>query len=154
MMTDLFDGIEESPNVLFFEVPGEPVGKGRPKHTTVNGYTRTYTPAKTVNYESLIKMAFEHKYPNFDPFVKDVPLKVQMAAYYSIPASWSLKKQKLAVAGYIRPTKKPDTDNIAKMKDAMNGLVWHDDAQVVEECIVKMYSDRPRLTIVVEVWKP
>ena len=152
MMTDLFDG--ESPNVLKFVVPGEPVGKGRPKFSTVSGYPRAYTPDKTARYENLVKIAFRNEYPSFDPFVKGIPLKIEMLAYFGIPASWSAKKQKLAIAGYIRPTKKPDSDNISKLKDALNGIVWHDDAQVVDEHIAKMYSDKPRMEVRIEVWRP
>ena len=37
-----------------FTVLGEPTGKGRPKF---NSYTRSaYTPKKTVNYETWVKM--------------------------------------------------------------------------------------------------
>ena len=140
--------------ILEFEVPGEPVGKGRPRTTVRSGFAREYTPAKTRNYENLIKLAFQQAYPGHEPFPKGTPLKIEMAAYLSIPESWSIKKKKLALAGYIRPTKKPDTDNISKIKDALNGIAWYDDAQVVEDTIKKYYSDRPKLGIRIEVWKP
>lgn len=151
-MTDLFGG--ESPIVLKFVVPGEPVGKGRPQSTVRSGFVKEYTPAKTRNYENLIKLAFSHAYPDFKPYEKSVPLVLRMDAYYSIPASWSQKKQKLAVNGYIRPTKKPDTDNVSKCKDALNEIAWHDDAQIVDDHVSKWYSEKPRLEITIEVWKP
>ncbi|MEM5617407.1 RusA family crossover junction endodeoxyribonuclease [Pseudomonas aeruginosa] len=34
-----------------FTVPGEPVGKGRPRIGRVAGHARMFTPAKTANYE-------------------------------------------------------------------------------------------------------
>jgi Holliday junction resolvase RusA-like endonuclease len=64
-----------------------------------------------------------------------------------VPQSWSAKKRAAALAGAIRPAKRPDLDNIAKMLDALNEVVWRDDAQVVSGLIEKLYSDRPRLRV-------
>lgn len=131
---------------LEFKVPGEPVGKGRPRFVRATG--RTYTPEKTERYENLVKLAFIKEYPDVVPI--EGPLAVTMIANFSIPKSWSKKKQVLAIAGVLRPTKKPDTDNIAKIKDALNGIAWIDDAQVVEESISKNYTEVPSLTIIIE----
>ena len=131
---------------LQFKVPGEPVGKGRPRFVRATG--RTYTPEKTERYENLVKLAFIKEYPDVIPL--EGPLEVTMVANFSIPKSWSKKKQALAIAGVLRPTKKPDTDNIAKIKDALNGIAWIDDAQVVEESISKNYTEVPSLTIIIE----
>lgn len=131
---------------LQFKVPGEPVGKGRPRFVRATG--RTYTPEKTERYENLVKLAFIKEYPDVTPI--EGPLAVTMVANFSIPKSWSKKKQALAIAGVLRPTKKPDTDNIAKIKDALNGIAWRDDAQVVEESISKNYTEVPSLTIIIE----
>ena len=131
---------------LEFKVPGEPVGKGRPRFVRATG--RTYTPEKTERYENLVKLAFIKEYPDVTPI--EGPISVEMVANFSIPKSWSKKKQALAAAGALRPTKKPDTDNIAKIKDALNGIAWIDDAQVVEESISKNYTEVPSLTIIIE----
>jgi Holliday junction resolvase RusA-like endonuclease len=74
-------------------------------------------------------------------------LRVSVLAYFGIPASWSAKKRAAALAGLVRPTKRPDWENVAKMLDALNGVVWRDDAQVVSGLIEKHYSDRPRLRV-------
>ncbi len=84
-----------------------------------------------------------------EPF--DYPLSVKVEAFMPIPASWSLKKQASAASGEIAPTTKPDSDNIAKMKDALNGVVWRDDSQIVSLLVVKRYSRTPLLRI--GVWK-
>lgn len=127
---------------LMFEVPGEPVGKGRPRFTRQG---RAYTPAKTAKYENLVSLAFLQACPDHVPF--EGPVEMTMNAYFSIPKSWSKKKQEDARFNKIWPTKKPDTDNIAKMKDALNGLAFKDDSQVVRECIVKQYAPTPKLVI-------
>ena len=43
---------------MMFTVPGEPIGKGRPKFSPFNGHAVAYTPKKTVNYENLVKVMF------------------------------------------------------------------------------------------------
>ena len=128
-----------------FEVPGEPVGKGRPRFTRQG---RAYTPAKTAKYENLVSLAFSHKYPDHIPL--EGPIEMKMIAYFSIPKSWSKRKVEQARWNQIWPTKKPDTDNIAKFKDALNGIAFHDDSQVVRETIVKMYSESPKLVVYIK----
>lgn len=55
-----------------FQVPGEPVGKGRPRFTRQG---RAYTPAKTAKYENLVSLAFQQMYPNHVPFENAVEMK-------------------------------------------------------------------------------
>ena len=126
-------------------IQGEPKGKARPRITKTG---HAYTPKATHDYEKLISLAFKNKYKDIEPTCK--PLKVKMIAYFGIPKSWSKKRQKQALNNEIRPIKKPDADNIGKMVDALNGLAWHDDSQIVEHTITKWYSDKPRLEIEVE----
>ena len=124
-------------------IPGEPCAKARPRVTRAG---ITYTPAKTVNYETLVKELFCVGYPDHRPV--DIPVRMLLRAYFSIPKSWSKKKQWEAQLGTIRPTKRPDWDNVGKLiSDALNGLAYKDDAQIVEATTAKWYSDRPRLEI-------
>ena len=60
------------------------------------------------------------------------------------------KKHQQAVLNQIFPTKKPDTDNIAKVKDALNGIAFKDDSQVVKETIIKRYAEVPKLIIYIK----
>lgn len=129
---------------LEFTVPGAPVGKGRPRMTKAG---HTYTPQNTVQYENFVRY---HYYlqcgrAKFDP---DIPLDVRMVAYFPIPKSLSKKKQLLMRKNRLRPTKKPDCDNIAKsILDALNNIAYHDDSQVVDHQLRKFYSDDPRVTV-------
>ena len=53
--------------------------------------------------------------------------------------------------GLILPTKKPDADNIAKaILDALNGLAFYDDAQVVYLQVSKRYSNEPRAVVFID----
>ena len=65
--------------------------------------------------------------------------------------SWSKKKTASALAGIVRPTKRPDVDNYAKAAlDALNTVVFADDSQITELNVSKHYDQRPGLTITVK----
>jgi Holliday junction resolvase RusA-like endonuclease len=52
--------------------------------------------------------------------------------------------------GKIRPAKKPDADNIMKaIADALNGIAYKDDSQIVNVTITKWYSDTPRVEVAI-----
>lgn len=75
------------------------------------------------------------------------PVALLVHAFVPVPESWSARDKDLALAGGIRPTSKPDWDNFAKVTDALNRVVWLDDAQVVHGTVVKAYSAKPALRI-------
>ena len=132
-----------------FTVPGKPFGKQRPRVTMRGGYASAYTPKETVSYENLVKYTYQAEVGK--AFDKDQPLRVLIVALYEIPQSTSKKRANLMRIGEIRPTKKPDTDNIAKIIcDSLNGIAYHDDAQVVDLKVVKYYSDTPCVTVTIE----
>jgi Holliday junction resolvase RusA-like endonuclease len=122
-------------------VPGEPVAKARPRWAQWG----IYTPKKTVNYEMQIRERFATVYPRFVPFSE--ALRVEMIAYMGIPISQSQKKKALMKSGKIRPVKRPDIDNILKVIDALSGIAFRDDRQIVEAEMKKFYSNQPRLEI-------
>lgn len=125
-----------------FTVPGEPIGKGRPRATTRAGHAALYTPKKTANYESLIAHAARQAMAGAAPV--EFACAVQLSITCSVPVSWSKKKQAAALAGQVLPTKKPDTDNVVKaVFDGMNGVVWRDDVQAVDLFVRKRYGAAP-----------
>jgi Holliday junction resolvase RusA-like endonuclease len=136
--------------MISFEVPGEPQGKGRAKIVKIGGFSRMATPAKTVSYEGLIAHAAAQVMAGAPPLTGPVWLSVEM--YFGVPASWSKKKREQALLSLIKPTKKPDADNVIKaVCDGLNGVVWVDDVQVVSGSWKKRYSDRPRVSVAVMV---
>lgn len=129
-------------------IPGVPVGKGRPKFSTVNGHAIAYTPAKTASYENLVKIAFQNS--GQSAFDREAQLKAEIKAFFPIPKSTSKRNRALMKEKYILPAKKPDTDNIAKsILDALNGLAYYDDAQICELHVHKYYSEDPRAEIII-----
>ena len=127
-----------------FTVPGLVQGKQRPRRAgNIKG---TYTPAKTVNYETYIKELFAVKYPDFVPI--DGAVQMALLAYYPIPKSKSKYVKQEMASGARAPTVRPDIDNIIKIvMDALQGLAFMNDTQVVSVRGIKRYGDQPRLEI-------
>lgn len=132
-----------------FTVNGEPQGKGRPKFSTFGGRVSTRTPDKTVFYENLIRT--EYGLQSGKRFPDDAMLDVRIFAYYSIPKSVSKKMRQAMLDKKIRPTKKPDFDNVGKVVcDSLNGIAYRDDAQIVDAVVRKYYSDTPRIAVIIQ----
>lgn len=122
-----------------------PIGKGRPR-VTRNG---TYTPKDTVAYENRLKAAGYMALPK-DFKLLTGPLSVHIKAVMPLPASWSQKKK--AEHNGMPHVSKPDLDNIEKMLDALNGVVWKDDSQIFSKQSSKIYGEKVGLTVTVYTW--
>lgn len=132
-----------------FDVPGIPVPKGRPKFARRDGFVSAYTPKKTADYEAHVKQTAIDAM-KADSRLCAGPVSVAMIIRVPVPTSWSKKRQAAAGNGSIAPTKKPDCDNVAKaVLDAMNGLVFFDDSQVVELHLRKEYGE-PMVRVMVQ----
>jgi len=133
-----------------FIVFGSPQGKARPRFVNRGKFMKAYTPDATVDYENQIRAEF-YRQCGKRRFGDNDMLDMRIMAYYSIPASTSKKKQKAMEEGEMRPTKKPDFDNIGKVvADALNSIAYRDDAQVVDSQIRKFYSRNPRLEVTIQ----
>lgn len=131
---------------ISFFVPGLVCGKGRPRFNRKTG--RAYTPEKTVAYESLVALA-AHDAMDGEKLIEG-PVGIVLTAVFQIPASWSQKRKKEAMESRVWHTSRPDGDNIIKVCDALNGIVWRDDAQIGRCSFAKYYGDTPGLHIFVE----
>ncbi len=131
---------------VMFMVPGEPVGKERPRIGRVGAHARMFTPAKTANYEGLIAHSGQQAMAGRALF--EGPVLVELDIALSIPQSMSKKRKALALAGQLHPTKKPDLDNVQKaIYDGLNGVVWKDDVQVVKAVVGKRYGETPGVRV-------
>ena len=133
---------------ISFTVPGQPVGKGRPRAFRMGKGVRMFTPEKTVSYENLVATAAQGAMRGQPPVEGAVAVNLDIRLM--VPMSWSAKKRAQALEGQIHPTKKPDADNVTKaIFDAMNGIVWGDDVQVVRLSLCKRYGAMPGVTVAV-----
>lgn len=126
-------------------VMGTPVGKGRPRFTRAG---HTYTPDKTRSYEKLVAWTAKTEMGSRQPI--DGPVQLSFRAVFEIPKSWSKKKQTEALLGVIRPTGKPDIDNLIKAMDALNGIVFRDDSQITEISGSKRYGHQAFVAVTVK----
>lgn len=133
--------------IISFTVPGPPKGKERARTVrTKSGQTFSYTPEGTVLYENLIKTSYSQQCN--ESFQNREALEVIIKSYYGIPKSTSKIKRQQMLSSVLLPTKKPDIDNIAKcILDALNGVAFHDDTQVVRMHMEKQYAEQPRVEV-------
>jgi Holliday junction resolvase RusA-like endonuclease len=76
----------------------------------------------------------------------DGPLELRLCAVYGWPQR--IKPADRAKPGVAWKASKPDADNVQKiLKDALNKIVWIDDARVASWHGWKLYGDRPRLEV-------
>lgn len=117
-------------------IDGVPVAKGRPRL----GRYGTYTPKKTQEYEEYVKACWVSKYGAIQP--AEQPLEVNIVFYMPIPKSYSKKQKAEILSGRLKHTKKPDIDNLIKsVLDALNGLAYADDSQIIKVTAVKRYAE-------------
>ena len=143
--------MKQQSDSLLIRINGMPQGKARPRFTKGG---RAYTPQKTRRYEEAVREAalLAAQAQGFVKHDKDTPLEACVTAWFPVPASWPKKKRAAALSGALYPTGKPDADNIAKaVLDAVNGIAFHDDKQIVSLTVRKRYTFRddncPRVVV-------
>jgi Holliday junction resolvase RusA-like endonuclease len=125
--------------MVTFKVDTNPVGKQRARYAKRGNFIQTYTPDKTRNYESLIKEAAIEAMGSSEPLETPVTLYLYIRA--PIPKSLPKKRIEACLNGLEKPIKKPDASNVLKsVEDAMNGVVYKDDSQIVNIHVSKVYS--------------
>ena len=87
--------------MIKIEIEIEPVSKGRPRFTKRGP---AYTPAKTKNYESIIKAELMANRPE----TMEGACHLDITFVRPIPKSWSKKKKQQAIDHEIRPVTRPD----------------------------------------------
>jgi Holliday junction resolvase RusA-like endonuclease len=134
--------------IINFEVEGDPVPKGRPRFARRGQFVQTYTDAKTIDYETHVAMKARQAIGATEPLKG--ALTVFLYLRYTIPASYSKKRKEACLNGVEYP-KKIDIDNVYKsITDAMNGIVYLDDSQIVEAHITKVYHEQAGVNIMVQ----
>lgn len=115
-------------------VPGRPVPFAR---AGANG-SRRFTPPKQRAHKALVAEAAQAA--GLQPIPKGTPVAVDLGFGYQRPQRPT----------YPVPLGRPDVDNLVKLVlDALNGLAYDDDAQVVEVTARKFYAAEPETRIAV-----
>ncbi len=131
-----------------FIVPGQPVPQGRPRFARRGSQIQTYDPKPSVEYKKLVK---EVAILNKPEELLEGSLSVEIQIYRQMLKSFSRAKREQAEYRQLRPVTKPDIDNYAKgILDALKGVIWIDDGQVVRLVCDKFYSAKPRIEIAIK----
>lgn len=133
-----------------FTVEGRPQGKARARtfYDPRLKKMRSITPEQTKSYEDLIRWSYTVA---GGKYYGEKVLAVDIKAFYPIPKAFSKSKRKDVEDGILRPTTKPDCDNIVKVVlDSLNGVAYYDDKQVVTVTCNKYYDTHGYLEISIE----
>lgn len=118
---------------MIFTILGKPVPKQRPRFSKGHAYT----PKKTVDYERYVQDCFRSSMGLKMAGMIEITIDV----YMKIPKSAKKEREEMLI-GKIRPTKRPDLDNLYKgLTDPLNGLAYDDDSQIVDGHIRKWYAE-------------
>ena len=134
-------------------IPGAPVGKGRPRVAVQGWHAHAYTPQRTRDYEWLVQQCFAAQKCAVMP--RGEALSVTVEAICPVPESATKKQLAEMLAGRTLPTKKPDADNVLKIiLDALNGVAYEDDRQIVSLAIRKAYGEKPGVRVAIRPIAP
>ncbi len=131
-----------------FTILGDPRGQGRPRTAVIKGHAVVYDSKEDRENKGNIRAQVASQAPHC--FEKGKPLRLSISAFFGRPQSHFRTNGQVKDSAPVFHTSRPDADNVMKaVKDALKGVCWHDDAQIVEERIGKVYGDNPKMIITV-----
>lgn len=114
--------------IISFGVPGAAAGKARPRVTRSGQHTYTPDPGRFV--ERVTAAGVEARNASEWRLTRN-PIGMKVIVARGMPKSWSKRKRAELDGGWA--PHKPDTGNIAlACCDALSGVLYEDDRQVVE----------------------
>jgi len=147
----------EADNILTLSMRGVPKGWSRAGHRIAKSgkrlYVQTYTPPPMRAYQESIRKVAREAMGDRPPL--EGALSVSLRFRLPIPKSETKRRREAMAAGEIAHTTKPDKDNLTKaVYDALNAIVWIDDAQIARGFQTKVYAEKPGIDIRVEAFDP
>lgn len=123
------------------EIVGVPIARQRPR------FSRFGTYDKQKDIKEMYALSVRSQLPRGFQVIQ-VPIYLKILYEMPIPKTTSKKKRSLMVGS--PHTKKPDIDNLYKMFDSFNGILWLDDSQIYQVSMKKVYSENPKTVLIVE----
>lgn len=129
-------------------VSGEPVAQGRPKFSTIGGHVRAVDPARSREFKHIVSVLARQRMLDLGIAPMSCPLKLTIHVFRVPPKSMGKKKGTEACERHTGIVTRPDLDNYIKLvSDALNGVVFLDDSQVVAIEADKRYSATPGIAV-------
>lgn len=120
-------------------VDGNPVAQGRPRLTTRGRFLHAYDPEKSRDWKRTVHYAVCQQ-------MSEKRMLAPIDGPLALAIRFDLMRPKSVRSSY--PAKRPDIDNLVKAcTDALNGVLWRDDSQIVELAAEKRYAERPGVEI-------
>lgn len=134
-------------------VPGDPVGKGRPRASTRGGHVRLYTPPRTAHWEGVASTVFHSSWGRAP---LDCPVEVRVLALFRRPKRLVWKRRPMVRLPYVS---KPDASNVLKAaEDALEKAgVLRDDCLIYKASIVCFYcsgEEAPQVSVTLKWYSP
>ena len=135
-------------SVSFF-VPGLPVPKGSARAFVVKGHAVVVQDNAAKQRPWARSIAWTAKVPCVRPL--DVPVVVALAFVMPRPKAHLGAHGLRAAFGAARPATRPDLDKLVRLVlDALTGIAWADDGQVVEIHARKDYGERCGVMVTIQ----
>ena len=129
-----------------------PKPKERPRAAMIGGHARIFTPKTTEAYEKEIRAAWIRANGEKP---EEGPLRARIYFGLPIPKSETKANKLLMVLRKVFPIKRPDLDNLVKaVLDALNGVAYKDDSQIVTVLSKKNYSEAPYVRVIISEETP
>ena len=142
-MSDLVNATDK----LYFTFEIEPISQLRPRASSRGCHVRIYDPKKVKHYKNLLHCLVTERYKK-PPLT--VALSVSLLFYRPVQKSISNVERQRRLSNQHKPTVKPDVDNYIKSTlDALNGVLWEDDSQIVKLTAEKRYAEKGKIIITV-----
>ena len=108
---------------------------------TRGGKVRHFKATNLDDYQQLVSLLASNAMQKAGQQPLEGPISAEIKIFRPMIAM-SKKKALLARSGVLLPTQKPDLDNYVKaIFDALNGIAYHDDAQICKIVAEKRYDD-------------
>ncbi len=124
-------------------ITGNPIAKCRPRFSSRGKFVHAYdsqhelkAQQKALMHAIFMRMGLKDYFSH--------PLSVSLEYHMPCIDSDSLTRRNEKLWGFETPCHKPDIDNLVKWTfDIANGIIWHDDAQIIELHAIQKFSDTP-----------
>jgi Holliday junction resolvase RusA-like endonuclease len=129
--------------MIIFTIHTPPVPQKKTRFTFRGKHPHAYNSSK----KDLLALQWQIKaYAPKEPFLG--PMQIEYTFYMPIPKHVSQIKRRQMLNNIIKHITKPDVDNLAYIvTNAMKGIIYKDDSQIVKKTEEKMYSDDPRIVV-------